>query len=280
MDGFGLERRWDMKSWLRKDNVYQSIMSGALLIVFLAALSASHWPQLSVVAGLITAVVVSIVAVVYWAAVVCGDDDRTNTERQSDVSVKQEETQREQKPFAGTRREPLQKQEIVEEYVTRYAATLNRLQDAGVATLEQDEFVRRVLLKGMTEEWVASRPDAWLRYSEAGHGLINWLVHQPHHGSHLIVGAGASLKSHRQAYAAARRLASTTAGEDEIGEKVIVTVGSVRIEIQEDDPNKTTTVHITSPETIVTKVAVQEPPGDRPKPEQVSQQRRATTTIH
>jgi hypothetical protein len=104
MDGFGLERHWDMKSWLRNDSVYQSIMSGALLIVFLAALSASHWPQLSVVAGLITAVVVGIVAFVYWAAVVCGDDDRTNAELQPDVSVKQEEAEREPKPVAGTRR--------------------------------------------------------------------------------------------------------------------------------------------------------------------------------
>ena len=34
----------------------------------------------------------------------------------------------------------------------------------------------------------------------------------------------------------------------------MVMVGSVRIEIQEDDPNKTTNVHITSPKTVVTNV--------------------------
>jgi hypothetical protein len=159
---------------------------------------------------------------------------------------------------------------------------LKRLQDAGVArsTLEQDAFVRRVLFKGMnTEEWGASRADAWLRYSEANQVLRNWLVHQPHHGWHLIVGAGASLKSHRRAYAAARRLASITPGEDETGEKVVVVVGSVRIEIQEDDPNKATTVHITSPETIVTKVAVQDTRSDQPKPEPVSQSK-PSATIH
>jgi hypothetical protein len=260
MDGFGLERHWDMKSWLRNDSVYQSIMSGALMIVFLAALSASHWPQLSVVAGLITAVVVGIVAVVYWAAVVCGDDDRADAERQSDVSVKQQETERDQKPVAGTRRAPLQRQEIFEEYWTRYTDIVKQLQDAKRiqdqrVALRQDAFVR-----DLQDAWVS-----YLGYAETSDVLRNWLVHQPHHGSRLIVGAGASLKSHRRAY--------------ETGEKVVVMVGSVRIEIQEDDPNKTTTIHITSPETIVTKVAVQEARRDLPEPETVSQSKPGAT-IH
>jgi hypothetical protein len=251
--------------WLRKDSVYQSIMSGALLIVFLAALSSSHWPQLSVVAGLITAVTVGIVVVVYyWVVVVCGDDDRTNAERQQDVSAKQQ-TEKEQKPVTETHREP-QHHGIIE----RYEALLKMQgRNVIVPSLEQDAFVWDI--KGAREEWVASRADVWLRYTR------NWLAYeQAHHDSHLI--AGARLKSHRRAYAAARTL-GITAGEDETNEKVVVTVGSVRIEIQEDDPNKTTTVHITSPKTIVTKVAVQNPRDDRQNPEPVSQSK-PSATVH
>jgi hypothetical protein len=41
-----------------------------------------------------------------------------------------------------------------------------------------------------------------------------------------------------------------SAGQEEESGKVVVTVGSVRIEIHEDDPNKSTNVHITSPKTV------------------------------
>jgi len=77
--------RW----WLQNDKVYQAIMSGALFIVFVAALMTSHWPQLSVVAGSITAIMVSIVAVVYWVAVVRDNHDRPNsTDHRQDAPAK------------------------------------------------------------------------------------------------------------------------------------------------------------------------------------------------
>ena len=61
-----------MKSWLRE--AYQAVMNGALWLVFIAALSTSKWPTFDWVTGSLTAVLVVIVAVVYWIAVVTNDD--------------------------------------------------------------------------------------------------------------------------------------------------------------------------------------------------------------
>jgi hypothetical protein len=261
-----------MKSWLRSDNVYQSIMSSALLIVFLAALSASHWPQLSVVSGVMTAVVVGIVAYVYCVVVVCGDDDRASAEQRPDVAARQQ-PEKEQNPVSGAETSshgPIQRQEGVE----NYGVFVKRLLDERVhaAPLTQHDLLREVLSK-TTREW----SDRWAA------AVLSWSVDEPHHGSHLIpvipVIPGA-LKSHRRAYAVTRRLGSIAAGEQETGEKVVVMVGSVRIEIQEDDPNKTTTVHVSAPEPILTKVAVQDPNGESPnRPESVSQSK-PSATIH
>ena len=85
------------------------------------------------------------------------------------------------------------------------------------------------------------------------------------------------MKSHRRALTI-RALASIGGGEEETSGKIVMTVGSVRIEIQEDDPNKTTNVHITSPKTVVTNVTDTEE-RSQPKPQELSQQR-PSTTIH
>ena len=72
-----------MKSWLRDDRVYQAIMNGALWIVVIAALSTTKWPQFGWITGSITAVLVVIVAAVYWIAVVTNDNDKPGSTRQS-----------------------------------------------------------------------------------------------------------------------------------------------------------------------------------------------------
>jgi hypothetical protein len=70
-----------MKAWLRDDRVYQSIMNGALWVVVIAAFGATRWPQLSLVAGSITALLVVVVATVYWIAVVTNDHTDKPTSR-------------------------------------------------------------------------------------------------------------------------------------------------------------------------------------------------------
>lgn len=54
-----------MKAWLKNDGVYQTIMNVALLVVFLAALSAGAWPQFKLIAIGVTSIVVLTVVAVY-----------------------------------------------------------------------------------------------------------------------------------------------------------------------------------------------------------------------
>jgi hypothetical protein len=260
-----------MKSWLRDDRVYQAIMNGALWIVVIAALSTTKWPQLSWLAGSITAVLVVIVATVYWVAVVTNDNDNLNStaQRQSTQLATGEEAQG-RRNVAQERPSPEQRrEEITEAYWNALSKNLEAVRNKNVEVLRSKtyEVLRRRLALINEDEasriWTSNFDELMLR---------NWLVHTPHHGAELR-----ALKSHRRAFTT-RTLARIAAGEEETSGKVVVMVGSVRIEIQEDDPNKTTNVHITSPKTVVTNVTdIAE--RSQQKPQEYGPQR-PTTTIH
>lgn len=266
-----------MKSWLRDDRVYQAIMNGALWIVVIAALSTTKWPQLSWLTGSITAVLVVIVATVYWIAVVTNDNDKPDStaERQSTQPATGEEAKGGPN-VAQERPSPEQQREQI-------AAALNAIsKNLEVLRHKNAELLRRqIVLRAQIYE-VLRRRLVQINEDEAGRiwtsnfdelTLRNWLVHAPHHGAELRY-----LKSHRRAFTT-RTLARIAAADEETSGKVVVMVGSVRIEIQEDDANKTTNVQITSPKTAVTNVTETAAERSQQKPQEYGPQR-PTTTIH
>jgi hypothetical protein len=248
-------------------------MNGALWIVVIAALSTTKWPQLSWLTGSTTAVLVVIVATVYWIAVVTNDNDNdksdSTAQRQSTQLATGEEAQG-GRNVAQERPSPQQQhEEITEAYLNALRKNIDTLRNND-AVLSRNiyEFFHRRLAENTEDEpgriWSSNFDEVILR---------DWLVHVPHHGAAL-----GSLKSHRRAFTT-RTLARIAAGEEETsGGKVVVMVGSVRIEIQEDDPNKTTNVHITSPKTVVTNVTDTAERNEQKTQEYGSQ--RPTTTIH
>lgn len=260
-----------MKSWLRDDRVYQAIMNGALWTVVIAALSTTKWPQLSWFTGSITAVLVVIVATVYWIAVVSNDNDKpeSTAQRQSTQLATGEEAHggrnvAQERPSAEQQRE-----EIAETYLKVLNNNLEALHNKNVEVRSKTyELLHRTLAQ-INEDQV--RRISRLYFDELM--LRNRLVHASHHSAELR-----PLKSHRAARFTTHTLARIAAGEEETSGKVVVMVGSVRIEIQEDDPNKTTNVHITSPKTVVTNVT-DTAERSQQKPQEYGPQR-PTTTIH
>lgn len=251
-----------MKSWLRDDRVYQAIMSGALWIVVIAALFTTKWPQLSWLTASITALLVVVVAAVYWIAVVTNDNGKpksttqqpstqpaTGEDAQGGRNVTQERLSREQ-----------QREAIDEAYWNAVGKNLHELRYKNSETLH--EVLRRRFTQINEDErgriWTGNFDEVMLR---------NWLVHAPHHGAELR-----PLKSHRRAFTT-HALARIAAGEEETSGKVVVMVGSVRIEIQEDDPSKTTNVHIMSPKTVDTNVVTDTAERSQQAPQEYDPQR-------
>lgn len=264
-----------MKSWLRDDRVYQAIMNGALWIVVIAALSTTKWPELGWLTGAITAVLVVIVATVYWIAVVTNDKSNSTSQRSDTQLSTRNEAQGPQNP-AQVRPAPSERrEEILEAYRTALIKNLEilRAQNLEMQNKTSEVLRRRVAqIIGENESagtWTTNFDDLILR---------NWVMHAPHHGAQF-----SSLKSHRRA-STTRTLARIAADEEETSGKVVVTVGSVRIEIQEDDPNKTTNVQITSPKTTFAGVGTFEAgAGTEERTQPKSQERnelKPATTVH
>jgi hypothetical protein len=264
-----------MKSWLRDDRVYQAIMSGALWIVVIAALSTTKWPELGWLTGSITAVLVVIVSTVYWIAVVTNDTDKPNStaHRQSTQLATVEDAQGGQDVSRQERHSPPQRrEEIAEAYLSELSKNLEILRNKNLEVLRDKtaDVLRRRVSWDIAETY-NDRIFLTTKFDELL--LRNWVLHQPHHGAHHLP------KSDRRAMAA-RILAARGGGVEEGSGKVVVMVGSLRIEIQENDPNKTTNVHITSPKTLVANVTDTEEERSRQKPQERGQQKRASTTIH
>jgi hypothetical protein len=254
-----------MKSWLRDDGVYQAIMNGALWIVVIAALSTTKWPQLGWLMGAITAVLVVIVATVYWIAVVTNGNDKPNsTSQRPDTQLStQNEAQGEQNLAQERPAPPQRREEIVAAHWSALSKNLEALRAQNLEVQNKTyEVLRRRVAQIIAENESTNFDELTLR---------NWVVHAPHHGAQF-----GSLKSHRRA--STSTLARIAAGEEETSGKVVVTVGSVRIEIQEDDPNKTTNVHITSPKTVVANV-IETEQRSQPKLDPISNSK-PTATIH
>ena len=80
-----------MKTWLQNDQVYQSIMNGALWIVFSAALITNKWPQFDWITGSIMVIMVAIVVSVYWISVVKNDKEQRISIQQHKENNKMQE---------------------------------------------------------------------------------------------------------------------------------------------------------------------------------------------
>jgi hypothetical protein len=262
-----------MKSWLRDDGVYQAIMNGALWIVVIAALSTTKWPQLGWLMGAVTAVLVVIVATVYWIAVVTNENDKPNsTWQRPDTQLSTpNEAQGQRNPAQEHPAPPQRREEILEAYLSALNKNLETIRAQNLEAQHNTyQLLRRRVAQILAENDSAAR--IWAtNFDELT--LRNWVVHTPHHGAQF-----SSLKSHRRAFTTST-LARIAAGEEETSGKVVVTVGSVRIEIEEDDPNKTTNVHITSPKTVVTTNVTDTAQRDQQRPQELSQHP-PTTTIH
>jgi hypothetical protein len=208
---------------------------------------------------------------VYWIAVVTNDNDKPNSISQrpdTQLSTRSEE-QGQRNPAQEPPAPPQRREEILEAYQTALAKNLEtlRVQNLEAQNKTYEVLRRRVALimrESESRTWKTNFDDLIFR---------NWVVSAPHQGDL------SSLKSHRRAFTA-RTLARIAAGEEETSGKVVVTVGSVKIEIQEDEPTKTTNVHITSPKTaVVTNVGDTTAESSQQNPREFGQQR-PTTTIH
>jgi hypothetical protein len=201
-----------MKAWIRNDRVYQTIMNGALLVVFLAALSTGKWPQLAWVSGSITVIMVLIAAAVYSIAA-CDN----NKEKQAAAeSVPQKETEnvelKEQRRLMAAR--------LLGERIAAEAFV------AGAQQLRKQDLL-------LYSQWLEMmRPDTTRETADVI--LRNTLAH----------------KSHARPVVRKRAVERINFSEDETG-RLTVTVGPVRIEIQDEETN----VHITSSKTTVVTAA-------------------------
>jgi hypothetical protein len=275
-----------MKAWLRDDRVYQAIMNGALWIVVIAALSTTKWPELSWLTGSITVVLVVIVATVYWIAVVInvnhnGEPDSAAQRRSTQLT--EQEAQSERK-VAEERPSPHQQEALQTAVDSSHfplvpqvmphlrAGPFAPLTKPGSGKVAMRSEIYELLHRRLAQINKDQPGIMWTSNFDEEIMVRNWLGHFPHHGGELR-----SMKPHRRADTT-HTLVRIAAGEEETSEKVVVMVGSVRIEIQEDDPNKTTNVHITSPKTVVTNVT-DTAEGSQQKPEEYGP-RRPTTTIH
>jgi hypothetical protein len=211
-----------MKAWLRNDRVYQTIMNGALLVVFLAALSTGKWPQFGWVAGSITVIMVLIVAAVYSIAA-CGSDKDEN-HAPDHVST------------------PPNKDELVQSTELQASELLQKR-----LLQEQQRLFRRLLQERLTAAALAR--DAHKQYQMIS---SNWFEAMGQDTTHETAAKNLLLrnmlvhKSHARA-AVRRRAAETVSFTEEATDLLVVTVGPVRIEIHEQE----TKVLITSPKTTV-----------------------------
>jgi hypothetical protein len=244
-----------MKSWLRNDRVYQTIMNGALLVVFLAALSTGKWPQFGWVAGSITVIMVLVVAAVYITAA-CGSDKEKYAAEEDHIST------------------PPTKEEFAESTQQQVTTLLQ-------AGLVQE---RRLLQERLAQErrllhitTAALARDAHRRYEML---YSKWLQDTTHETAANLILRN-MLEHTTSARAAARKRAVETVNftEDATG-LLVVTVGPVRIEIQEQE----TKVHITSPKTTVVTSAMDtgDTASDRKEPLTVARTEPSTIspTVH
>jgi hypothetical protein len=249
------------------------MMNGALWVVVIAALFTTKWPELAWVTGSITAVLVVIVAVVYWIAVVTNDNDRADSTapRESVERTKAEQAQGARNVSQERHSPSQQREEIAEAYWNALSRNLQVLRNKNLEALRSQTY--EVMLHKHWRNLIEAETAGTIWATNFDERILrNWLVHALHHSSEL-----SSVKSHRRAFTT-RTLASIAAGEEETSGKVVVMVGSVRIEIQEDDPNKTTNVQITSPKTVVTNVTHTEERSQQ-KPQENDPQPRTTNSL-
>jgi hypothetical protein len=218
-----------MKSWLRNDRVYQTIMNGALLVVFLAALSTGKWPQFGWVAGSITVIMVLVAAAVYSIAA-CGNDKENDAGDHISTPRKKEELAEstQQQPKALLLQERLLQERVVQERLLQERVVQERL------------LQERRRLELMT---AALARDAHKRYEMLYSKWLQDITQET--AANLIL---RNMLVHTSARAAVRKRAAETVQftENATG-RMVVTVGPVIIEIEEQE----TKVHITSPKTII-----------------------------
>jgi hypothetical protein len=231
-------------------------MSGALWVVVIATLLTTKWPQFGWLTGLVTAVAVIVAGAGYWIAVVTNDTDKpdANYQRES-VPAKQSLGRGEE-----TGRSSFQHREAVEAYV------VTAVQQMHVASLQAEKF-REVYERHVEalRRYPSRHPadPAW-----TSDDVRNWLVHSlspppsaigPGRGAE-----GGTRRSHRLY---------------QRGGRVVLTVGSVKIEIEEEDDATQANIHITPSKTLVTNIIGAED-REQQGPKEFSPKRSTTATIH
>jgi hypothetical protein len=242
-----------MTSWLRSERVYRSVMNGALWTAFLAALASGRWPQLGWAAGCVTAVMVVVAAIVY--CITPHDDER---ERNRPETLKTPATENASRAVQEVRGRATDQMSERREEITR----------TELASIWA-HFERHTLLSNEAARWSVKRAQSGSSEWEKWEKL--YLLYSAQHY------AAESSKTHRLLFASGSgksgsRILPISSREEDLT-RVVFTVGSVTIEITDDD-QKTTNIHITSPKTtVVTNDVV----GARAAPETTTKNR---STIH
>ena len=226
-------------------------MNGTLWTAFLAALASGRWPQLGWAAGCVTAVMVLVAAIVYCITPRDDDGERNNLETlktpaTENVSGAVQEVRSRASDQMSERREEITRAELASQWT---------------------HFARHALSSDDVARWSAKRFTQY-RSSELRKLYVMYSSH--HHAAEVS-------KTHRLLFApgagkSGSRILPTSSSEDDLS-RVVFTVGSVTIELTDDD-EKTTNIHITLPKTtVVTDDAV----GSRAASETTTKNR---STIH
>jgi len=236
-----------MREWLENDSVYHAIMNGALWVAFLAALSTDRWPNWAWLAGSITGASAIIAAVVYVTVVVCKQNVEIQLSGGENSSLQDQPVEAFEQPEQGadTLTENTIKSAQVNYEVYRFLVEHWRKE----LTTNYDVLLEAISNRLNVNEWALSNQTMSSR-------IVKGFYHIPHHGRRSDIYSLWML--HHAAQAGARsvqpqRRALSLEKEDEAPGRVVVTVGSVQIEISDDENQNTTNINIKSPKrTVVT----------------------------
>jgi hypothetical protein len=223
-----------MMSWVQNERVYRTIMNGALWTAFLAALAATKWPELSWVAGGVTAVMVLIAATVYC---ITPREDKGEHNRPEDVKpaategagVTAEELTRRSGGEISQTQQGLKREA---DLTSQWAHLLLLSASADEQSKWTRDWARR---RSMLEHEIRQlRGAQWERFVVTHHAADFAKAHR----IYATLGSGKS---------GARML--PTPSQKEEAKSVVFNVGSVTIEIREEET--TTNIQITSRKSTV-----------------------------
>jgi hypothetical protein len=203
-------------------------MNGTLWTAFLAALASGRWPQLGWAAGCVTAVMVLVAAIVYCITPRDDEGERNRPETRKTSATENalgavEEVRGRAGDQMSERREEIARAELA---------------------LQWTHFARHALLSDEVARWSVK----WFAQSRRSEWEKLYLFYSAHHHAAEIS------KPHRLLFAqgagkSGSRILPISSGEEDLT-RFVFTVGSVTIEITDDD-QKTTNIHITSQKTTV-----------------------------